>query len=233
MIKEHPILFSTEMVNAILEGRKTMTRRVVKPQPLLREDGTIKMEDFRCQYILLPNDEPEITKCSYGAIGNLLYVRESYYAYGVWVKDGLTKGGKQKWKFKETGNYVEYEGGPISKSVTYISRDKGKPEEGHWYKRLARFMPKKHSRIYLGITGIKVERLNAISQEDGEKEGILFDYSEGKQFKNYMTGEFELGDSRDSFKSLWQKINGIESLELNPWVWCLRYKVLSTTGKPS
>ena len=82
-MKEYPILFSGEMVQAILDGRKTQTRRVINPQSLLDN----KTRVTACY------------ECPYGAPGDSLWVRESCQIYGHWVKNGHTKSGAQRWKF--------------------------------------------------------------------------------------------------------------------------------------
>lgn len=219
MRKEIPILFSTPMVQAILEGRKTMTRRIIKPEP--HPYGTeiiysgkpwnkgkgywhnrFKIKDDPVAYEIA-----SLHDCPYGKPGDLLWVRES---------------------FAPTINL------PIP----------------YWYKASADemacmmitwkpsiHMPKAAARIWLEVTGVRVERLQDISVEDAISEGIepagppynnVKKY--GWRFKDYVNNNVCLPVA--SFKTLWQSINGLKSWEVNPWVWVMSFRVLSTKGKP-
>ena len=111
-------------------------------------------------------------------------------------------------------------------------------------------MPKTAARIWLEITGVRVERAQDISEEDAVAEGVLSlpeSFTE-KHFPEYSDKLKEWGESNggqfpttrpplgpspaEKFKQLWCEIHGRESWDANPWVWCLEFKVLSTTGKP-
>jgi len=122
------------MVRALLEGRKTQTRRMMKA-------------------------------CLYGKPGDRLYVKEAYWAWGKWVPNGLTKGGRKAWKFLPVGGSIRY---VENKPKTTIRRD----GECGWVYRHGRFMPKAHSRITLEITEVRVQRLQEISEEDCLAEGV-------------------------------------------------------------
>lgn len=245
-MKQTPILMSTPMVAAIIEGRKTMTRRIVKQQPTgltesmatykLLSDGEFLLESWPVQERMMNNfGRAQRIKSLYGKVGELLYVRESYYAYGNWIKDGLTKKGNQKWKFKETGNHYEYEGSVISMSAIWKSRDKENPNQPHWYKRLGRFMPKAAVRIWLEITDIKVERLRDIAAQDAINEGIEKEWDGTKHwYKDYQFTDRQVMSPNPiaSFISLWHVINGVESWNNNPWVWAVSFHIMSISGKP-
>ena len=107
-------------------------------------------------------------------------------------------------------------------------KDPGTPA---WHKRLARFMPKDLCRTFLQITDIRVERLKDISEEDAISEGIQYvvsdlcrgynDYAALKNNKKLIAAV--LDSPRQSFRSLWESINGSESWNLNPWVWCVSF----------
>ncbi len=199
-MKEYPILFNTEMVQAILEGRKTQTRRMVKPQPDFFCVG------FPCRFTefmqAMSPPKSEAIKCPFGQPGDRLWVRETTVRNNnsntYWpVADGYVK----------TADY--------EKTIPSIH------------------MPKAAARIWLEIEEVKVERLIDITQEDAINEGIaiiepdeaFFDY----EF-NGKNGSF--ASAKGSFMSLWCKINGNRSWDANPWVWVIKFKVLSTTGKP-
>ena len=142
----------------------------------------------------------EQIKCPYGkvALGDELYVRETFYAYGYWVL--VMDGG---WSFID--NTIDFGG------YMYIDNPPNKIEAGRtsflgsiggWYKRPSIFMPRAASRITLEITNIRVERLNDISYEDAKAEGVEYPV--------------------DFYKS-WESINGKYSWEKNPWVWRIQF----------
>jgi hypothetical protein len=221
-MKEHPILFSTEMVQAILAGRKTMTRRIIKwpsvpdghdydyePNIVVKPKDGNWWPHFRH---MGPNDIEGPVKCPYGQPGDILWVRETFMpltqGYGYKADDMIRTG-----KNPKTGEY-------------YVPRLRWKPTI---------HMPKLAARIWLEVTDIRVERLQDITEQDAIAEGIerVGDQVKGG-FKDYMSfGPSPWMHATNSYFSLWQSINGIESLAENPWVWVISFKVLSTTGKPS
>lgn len=173
-MKEIPILFSTPMVQAILEGRKTMTRRIVKDK-----------------------DPWSVITCRYGQPGDILWVRETF---AIYLDAFLFKAG--------------YRG--VFKGI------KWKPSI---------HMPKDYARIWLQVEEIRVERLHSISKEDAISEGI--ERINDKLFKCYGTSSLVVTNvPKDSFMTLWSEINGVESTHANPWVWVIKFKVLSITGRP-
>jgi len=241
--KEIPILFSTEMVRAILAGRKTMTRRTRgleahnKTPHKWRYDGIDfrkSGEDYHWFEKLkddVPQEEYYYTKCQYGQRGDILWVRESFVNGMLMDKDGY-------FKLDEQGNYIN--------EVFYKASDSSMK----WYDGKSDFpsdkipwkpsihMPKEACRIWLQVESIKCERLHDISEEDARKEGV-FNYEDGT-FKNYfkqkgLRAEYgvECLLAKGSFESLWHSINGAESWDVNPWVWVASFKVLSITGKPA
>lgn len=217
-MKQTGILFSTAMVMAILEGRKTQTRRVVKANiPLGNWDETQK-------------------KCPYGAPGDMLYVRETFYAWGKWVANGTTKTGKQKWKFMDltksvNGTYL-YCNDKIDKMG--IAPNTLKDGKAHWYKRPSMFMPKAAVRLFLQVDNIRVERLSGISEADAMAEGVIYDEDifKNRVYKDYSDKDPDAGVDTAiiSYRTLWQKINGTQSWNSNPWVWVVEFKKI---GKPN
>lgn len=238
-VKERPILFSTPMIKAIIENRKTVTRRVMDIQPnnpgtfgvspiwgygvpvglksLPRKywntEATVKDPwNYFCVHCATNVDGRRVDKdvhCRYGKPGDVLWVRET------WSK-------------------IHYEG--IDDKPTYLYRaDQGMSE----VKRIWRpsiFMPREACRISLEITDIGVERLQDITEEDAIREGILFydDSILGRRFKDYEADASAYGHpdhdyptlstARESFFTLWQSINGPESWNDNPWVWKISFK---------
>lgn len=234
MTKEIPILFSTPMVQALLAGRKTQTRRIMKPH------HRWLWENWEGESIL--------KDCPYGQPGDLLWVRESW---NICIKSELAPDDPymQRNDGIPEGQWVwVYKAGSTHETNT---------EHPEWGKKLWKpsiYLPKAAARIWLEVTGVRVERLQNISPGDACDEGINYwnidpEAMEGGElqadFENYTWSEKKENDPNyedryfptfanpvDSFRSLWQSINGPESWEANPWVWVVEYKVLSTTGKP-
>lgn len=260
-MKQRPISFSTDMVKALLEGRKTMTRRKISDKYIInQEPGRYKFHGFddnddACFEDLKPEITPWMTPipCPYGKINDILYVRESYYQFGYWIQDGSTKKGNQKWKFIGYDDDIRYSENPPGPEDYLISRDKDGPGYPQWYKRLGRFMPKKYARTFLEITDIGVERVKDVNLEDIKAEGvqvptdeygrIIWTMGEGdnsafsfyrKMFDiNGDIGPTEYQKFFAHWAELWCKINGRASWDANPWLWVVSFKVLSTTGKPA
>jgi len=201
-MKEHPILFSTDMVKAILEGRKTMTRRVIKPQPTdagLEFATACEGEFSAWQDDGLNLDEhsedggPCQRICPYGQVGDRLWVRETFvltnYQTPVYRAD-----------FKDVNGY-------------YWSSIASDPKDVKWKPSI--YMPRWASRINLEITEIRVERVQEISEEGAKAEGI-------EALKPSMC----CYTNRYCFEVLWESINAKRgySWEANPWVWCISFK---------
>jgi len=194
---ERPILFSGPMVRAILEGRKTQTRRVVKPQPKDREGGIspICYEGDRWEFLDLEAAEQSVRNL-YGKPGDRLWVRETFSTLDC-----------------HHGQTVYRAGG--EKNLTDM---KWKPSI---------FMRRKHSRITLEIVSVRVERLQDISYRDCEAEGLMHvhrgwwvnPYAEDPQATGADEGFL-------CYRNLWESINGKGSWKTNPWVWVIEFKRL-------
>ena len=224
-MKMKPILFSTPMVQAILEGRKTQTRRSVKYNiswesshlPKGSLEGFAVYDKKWAQYWLDGEDQPASLSdgfCPYGKPGSVLWVREEHYRFGHWVeKEGVfTKTGRQKWMFVPTTDEILFDA-PEEFRKGRHHKDSYTPA---WHKRLARFMPYSACRLFLRITDIRVERLQDITEEDGRLEGAKKMHIDdlGQTFATYKRG----------FQSLWDSINGPESWAANPYVWCVSFE---------
>lgn len=195
------------MVQAILDGRKTMTRRVIKPQPVIDFDsGYVFYKNHMLDIHRFPLSEDMPNLCPYGSVGNILWVREK------WRKNELPTGFK----------YDYYADDDV-----YADKDAER-----WKPSI--HMPREACRIMLEITNIRVERLQDISEQDAISEGIEWkikfpeDYPNLKYWKDYLFEDrFAAGlmfGAKESFKSLWQSINGPESWTANPWVWVIKFK---------
>jgi hypothetical protein len=209
-MKESPILYTTENVKAILEGRKTQTRKVIKPQPYM----TVDMGKEHLAWIISGfRTAEEISRyCPYGQAVDHLWVRETWMAEKQYdhLKPSDIPQGSMIW-FK-TDNLT-----------THIYVGKNRPSI---------FMPRWVSRITLEITEVRVERVQQISQEDAVEEGVIF---MGGIADNYEDAPWcaSLKDQEPykypsaAYGRLWDSINGKKyPWSTNPFVWCISFKVV-------
>lgn len=211
---ERPILFSTQMVQAILEYRKTMTRRIVKPQPYKegiwwRHPGNKPKAKKGTGSIssTIPPDEFWSYLCPYGIVGDLLWVRETwepvpYEANGIY----------------DTGSRTEIRIRYKATDSEYFNK---------WHPSI--YMPKAAARIWLEITDIRVERLQDITESDAKAEGF-----ESLYYAPAFDGDPFSGTVPAShfFKETFRELAKSNDIMLNPWVWVICFKVISTTGRP-
>jgi len=197
-MKERPILFSAPMVRAILDGRKTQTRRAVKPQPVhMFGEGNHSNYEWRGGVFALdmyPKNSLILNHCPYGQPGDRLWVREA------WSHDAESLE-QCRASLEDAMGGGMY--GP------YYRATESAPDTLRW--RPSIHMPRWASRIDLLITGVRVERLQDISTEDALAEGI---------------SRMECPDwhATTDFRALWESINGPGSWEANPWVWVIEFK---------
>lgn len=165
--------------------------------------------------------------CPYGEEGDILYVKEQHVMYGRWKRNGITRTGRPRWKFVQDKSFQE---------VRYMDGLPDKVEKNSfkgtgWFKRLARYMPRKAARTWLQITEVTAQRLHAITEADAKAEGapcgILINQPHWKHGGEYYLSANGHGTFRDGFKFLWLEINGRESWEGNPWVWVIRFKQIA------
>lgn len=181
-MRERPILFIAEMVRAILDGRKTQTRRVIKaPKGFEVRDAGVEFG------------------CPYGQPGDRLWVRESF-AIGPRDKDVIFAADK-KW---------DVDGKPL-------------PPAGSVWKPSI-FMPHWASRIILEITGVRVERVQAISEEDA--------YAEGRSLNDECDPVSRPGGNW--FRKLWDSLNAKRGFgwDVNPWAWVIEFKRIEEGRTP-
>ena len=197
-----PMLFSMPMVQALLNGTKTQTRRLV--------NVTIPIENFE-----------ETLKKSILKVGSIIWVRETFaetcdemgtpiiaYKFGKPRIITGCNGKYELWKETDTDWSID----------NYPSCGKWKP---------SLFMPKYACRIFLEVTEIRIERLNEISDSDAIEEGI--EYSTEFGYKLYSKNSFfsKHISASDSYMSLWELINGQGSWRKNPFVWVYKFKRLN------
>ena len=204
-MKERPIIFSSEMVKAILEDRKTQTRRVLKRQSTTNEIPYLRPDEL---YIHTSNRGVGMGlpfKCPY-KVGDRLWVREKYQLssgdFAPTIEEELTKKPHPLYYASDNPRY----------------RDKDK-----WKSPI--FMPRKYSRITLEITDVRVEGVQDISEEDAFAEGCDCRDTGPLQFSGpiivYKT-------NKAKFKNLWNSIHKKEHRwEDNPWVWVISFKRLA------
>lgn len=207
-MKETGLMFKAPLVRAILEGRKTQTRRIVKPQPA---------PDKRFQgWILDSTDRKRIGKASWGhGTGGLVSDIEC-------IGSPCGKPGDRI--------YVRETFAPYERDCFYRA-DSGSTAMGPW--KPAIHMPKELARIWLEITGVRVERLHAITEADAVRDGGLHSLpATGRYVMNQGDQYFGLAthDPRELFREIWESAGG--DWAANQWVWVVDFKVLSTTGRP-
>lgn len=223
-LPERPILFSGPMVCAILDGRKTQTRRVVKWKPRV-EGLNLQATSLSVQPYFRPgiesgvvlasrdgngswNDRTHPVKCPYGKPGDRLWVREGF----IDAED-----------YPCHPYHDEEDGGP-----RYEYRaDTSAEQSANILWKPSIHMPRIASRITLKVTGVRVERLQDISEEDIEAEGVLAcdewqDYL--ATWESMQSDEIWIETPRQYWEKRWDRINGKKyPWASNPWVWVVEF----------
>lgn len=198
------------MVRAILADTKTQTRRPVKGQAL----EWLQPDYFTPEYVALP----ENGLCPYGAPGDRLWVKETWRPRAV----------ASPWDLSIT--YAADGEERVIRDGEFGERDWNMPKAAARGNVSPLFMPRWASRITLEITGVRVERLQDISEADALAEGIerLPDGGYGLPGGSH----YHFTDPRESYWSLWEAINGPGSVEANPWVWAVEFsRAAAATGE--
>jgi hypothetical protein len=207
-VKERPILFSGPMVLAILDGRKTQTRRIIKPQPkhdqfelcnfakskVARDGTSYPAEDER--FGICDVDGEWSIECRHKRVCDRMWVRETWAPLCDFDL--------------EFGAMYRADNYPSDKVVDF----KWKPSI---------HMPRWASRITLEITGVRVERLQDVSEADAMAEGCerieLGPHEVHGMGVHPMTSTYGA-----AFADLWERINGFDSWDANPWVWVIEFR---------
>lgn len=208
-MKERPILFSAAMVRAILSGAKTQTRRIVKHsdpyepmgENVQGEPWPMVMDEYGDYYEKI---------CPYGVHGDRLWVRETFViGYPI---DGT---GKHYSALAWTGADEQRDG-----KVFYAADRFERPDEPRMPWRPSIYMPRWASRITLEVIGVRVERLQAITEDDARAEGV-----DGTGPVGYIPAKTSMGYCRYDFASLWDGINADRApWASNPWVWVVSFR---------
>ncbi|HCD6704734.1 TPA: hypothetical protein ACNIFQ_001247 [Klebsiella pneumoniae] len=209
-MKERGMIFNGEMVRALLSGRKTQTRRPIKWKQTRfteigeREDGSkwpwSEDAEHACDFW---------HPCPFGAVGDRIWVRETFAALepGSYEQVKPQEGHCQDLRYAATDR--------LAKSDADIRGYKWVPSI---------HMPRWASRILLEITDVRVERLNAISEEDARAEGIIDGGCLNCGKPEPCGCANPEPDATDAFAYLWQSIYGQENWNANPWVWVISFK---------
>lgn len=225
-MKERGILFNAAMVRAILDGSKTQTRRIVKPQPDYFACGwpcVFGKECFMRNCIMSHKDNKHLTalKSPFGKTGDQLWVRETWRHTASSldearaITEDVMSGSAVDWRADYIDRLIKT--GEFTRNTAEVACD-----FETWKPSI--HMPRWASRIQLEITSVRVERLNIISEEDAEKEGVV-KFQDGK-FANYLSESGYALNAKSSYASLWESINGANSWDANPWVWVFEFKVV-------
>ena len=214
-MKERGILFSAPMVRAILENRKTQTRRVAKHRHF-KESFHAHGLDVGVRAAI---DELPSLPSPYGQPGDMLWVRETW-----------ARASGSHWKDLP---HTKCPDDPRGWETVYYRASYDRATPLTW--RPSIFMPKWASRIWLEVTGVRVERLQDISEEDAMAEGIrhfpdiqdMNPYGKGARWSwrdSPVNTDHCLGSARTAYGNLWEHINGAGSWEYNPWVWKIEFR---------
>ena len=213
------ILFKPDMIKAICDKRKMVTRRVVNPQPKTDGIDGYEVESGHYHPVKIgrngeeyPGDEVygiysldgEHGWAARYQVGETVYIKEAHYRWGRWIKNGFTKTGKQAWSFKSDNHAVSYLDCP-PKLLVETNKSRNLPG---WYKRTPLFMPAWAARYFIKITDVSAGRVQEISIADALAEGI--------EHKPFIATTL--------FQEKWDSINGKGDFALNKWVF--RYEFL-------
>lgn len=208
-----PILFSAPMVRALLDGRKTQTRRVLKPQPQIvdelasEEQESLEIENRlfgeEGRWIVLAKPLPD-------EVGDLRWVREP-------------------WRTRLDFDALPPREIPIGSVIQYDATGPTFDEGLSGRSRPGMFLPRWASRLTLRVTGVKVERLQDISEEDAKAEGVYCGKASGRFADNYATmavGGIWFASARGWYADLWDRINGPDAWAGNPWVGAVTFETI-------
>jgi hypothetical protein len=241
-MNEHGMLYSEPMVIALLDGSKTQTRRMMKPQPheFWSPAGYGELHAFDKNGDLNPDnvigwgvvneDGDQGYPCPYGQPGHRIWVRETFLAYGRWETRFSAKKARDEWHFVDMTLECDrrYQYAADNPDVP-LAKGRGGALPG-WYTRPAIFMPRAASRILLEIVSIRVERLHDLSEVDAIAEGIEqmpCEVPNTRLWRNYRPENGwtpRVCIPQNSFHSLWEVINGEDSWLSNPWCWAVEFK---------
>lgn len=217
VVKERPMLFSGPMVRALLDGRKTQTRRIVKPRRhatlfAVEDDGSPVWSD---SYIMDPgNADWRMRDNPYGTIGDRLWVKETWRPIKSF----------EAWDMDVT--YLADSARRTVKDGEFGDRDWNMPKAAATGNVSPLFMPRWASRLTLEITDARVERLLDCSDADAQAEGL--EWVAPGMWSVDRTLPIIGHDARQVYFELWDHINGEGAAAANPWVWAVSFRVIQS-----
>jgi hypothetical protein len=220
------ILFKPEMTKAIIEGRKTQTRRL---SGLKEINNCPDMWKFLSKSLAFNyhfqhrhfEDKGEIVKVKPRYhLNEIVYIKEAHYAYGFWNYKDLVSG-KTEWSFyyyQQTPSYPVYFNDSKPKDLSVF---KGHSTKCGWYLRSPLFLESKFARYFIQITDIKVQRLQEITEEEAIKEG--------SQFTTHIDNKHVQAawNERQAYKNIWDSINKEYQWKDNPYVWVYSFQLVN------
>lgn len=238
-MNERPILFSAPMIRALLAGRKSQTRRLVKPQPPFDVVGGWRAEDYQGKPYAASGDRLWVRETWATCTAKALHGHIHYRADGAVGRRVQTNGGDSWWS--RSGYTLGPEADRSAVGVWVGPPAKWKPSI---------FMMRKHSRLTLEVTDVRVERLQAITEEDAKAEGVELPETEREEpdfticptcggtglFTDFNPVTYGARPDTDCtrcdtsakrYRLLWESINGPGSWDANPWVWVLGFKAVT------
>ncbi|HAW5564136.1 TPA: hypothetical protein JL066_002917 [Salmonella enterica] len=245
-MNERGMIFNGEMVRAILDGRKTQTRRVMKPQPdpCPAPRGGHWWPSNAFKTMLHVEEEMQNNKggwgglvgdaCPFGDVGERIWVRETWATLGnedgccVDWNDNLCKGDEKTaariYRASCEQRPGDYGLWSIPDNADWKPHTENQKFEGAW--RPSIHMPRWASRITLEITDVRVERLHNISERDALREGLFQLPASGRYCLQPGMQYFGMASrsAKEVYSWLWASIYGEESWAANPWVWVIEFK---------
>jgi hypothetical protein len=217
-IKERPILFSAPMVRAILDGRKTVTRRTIKPMRGYEDCDTCRPDNAAASHSVWWHGRLEavgvMQDCPYGKPGDRLWVRETWYCNHFDV---------QKGPYLQPAEIVDLDQSREDGELVYAADGLTPYEQEQPTWKPSIHMPRWACRILLEITDVRVERLQDITSAQVTAEGVS---THGEAL---WGGEWwvdapdqAIEDARKDFADLWTSTGG--NWDANPWVWVVEFK---------
>ena len=250
---EHPIIFSTEMVRAILDGRKTKSRRIIMPQPF-RDEGekqwVYRYSSRKKECLHYPNATEALKDlCPYGQVGDRLWVRETHWLSKCGQYIALPAGKRNCYpippdiirnkeqvasKITYAGRKIKLKDGKLIGGAPVRRGEKeilncvamfGSEHKDIYFERKSSIhMPKWAARTWLEITNIRVERVQDISLKDVISEGIKD--TNKCVYNDDNVFKCNHHDTLDKFKNLWDSLNAKRGYgwQTNPWCWVIEFK---------
>ena len=223
---DRPILFSASMIRALLDGRKSQTRRVIKPQPpqWAAVCSAIFPPQGLFQWSEAEHDPPRPLKRwpedhalrVRFAKGDRLWVRENLWLYGRWRQEGTTPKGRPRQTLDLIGKVAAFE---KPADIAYWGGKAG------FAFRPGIHMPRWASRLTLTVTEVRVQRLQECSKEDAAAEGLIKLPATGRYVIAKGDQYFDKAhlDPRVVYSWLWDEINGVGAWAANPWIVALTF----------